>query len=201
MDQIRLHRSAYNPQSQVRVTPDMALQLGRTHEICGPARWTLGMMIAARLTGPVIWIRPSWQSEILHFDGVQPWIDPGRLIDVTPRRAEDLLWAAEESLRSGAATLVVVELPEPPPLTPVRRLHLAAQTGTWHAATAPLGLLLTPGNGGAAGVDSRWSLSATHRPDTTEWRLECRRARSAPPGMWSLTPEILQVLHPIPAPQ
>lgn len=190
MDQTRLHRARHSPPPHLTVMGDMSLRLARAHEFCGTARRTLALMVAARLSGPVIWIRPSWQAEALNPDGVLPWIDPGRLIFVAARRTEDLLWSAEESLRAGAVALVVTELPIPPALTPVRRLHLAAETGAQAAATPPLGLLLTPGTGGAAGVESRWTLMAAHGAATMGWRLVRRRARTAPPKSWHMAADL-----------
>lgn len=167
----------------------MRLAQARVHEGCGPARQLLALVVARVTKGPVLWIRPAWESDQLNPDGVHPWIDPGRLITLAARRAEDLLWAAEEALRAGAVELVVAELPEPPALTPVRRLHLAAQTGAAEGRCRPLGLLLTPGAGGAAGVESRWSLAPRHTAGQSEWELARLRARSDPPKAWRIRPE------------
>lgn len=131
------------------------LARGRVHEFCGPARQALAAMVAGALSGPVLWLRPGWQAERLYMPGLAGFLDPARLIRAEAARQADLLWAAEEGLRSGAVTLVVAELPEPPGLTPVRRLHLAAAEGGGVA----MGLLLTEGEGGAAGVESRWHLA------------------------------------------
>ena len=137
----------------------------------GPENW-----------GPVIWIAAGWQGERLLPDGLCDFAEPGRVIFVTARHAPDLLWAMEEALRSGAAPLVIADLPEPPALTPVRRLQLATEAGARVAPQAPLGLMLTPGAGGAAGAHSRWQMTAT--PDG--WRLDRLRARMAPPASWHL---------------
>ena len=172
---------------------DLALLAARAHEICGPARRTLACMAADRLEGPVIWIVPLHATDRLNPPAVAELMDPGRLIFVTPRRAEDLLWTAEEALRAGLIPLVVVDLTGPPALTPVRRLHLAAETGAAEGSVAPLALLLTPGDGGAPGVETRWWMAPRHgggpRGERRAWRLERRRARVLPPAAWTLTPD------------
>ncbi|MHA7886190.1 ImuA family protein [Roseicyclus sp.] len=159
---------------------------GRAHEICGGARRRLALWLAAEAEGPVLWIRPAWHPDRPHMAGMRGEIDPGRLVFVTPERPADLLWATEEALRAGALPLVICELPEPPGLTEVRRLHLAAEAGVEAGGGAGLGLLLTPGDGGAAGVDSRWRLEPAHGVEAAGWRLARLRARDAPPGDWAV---------------
>ena len=195
----------------------ISLVRGRTHEVCGPARAVFAALAAAAAEGgPVLWIQtPRGDAGRLNADGLADFFDPGRLVLAAPRRPEDVLWCAEEALRSGAAPLVVAETPTPPRLTPVRRLHLAAEAGAEAArdrdrggdrdAPAPLILLLTGGEGGAEGVETRWRLSPA-RPGSgggagtgtwtgTEtgcwtrgappaWRAERLRARLAPPRSW-----------------
>ena len=167
----------------------LTLAAARAHEACGPARRTLACMAAGRLEGPVIWIVPLHATDRLNPPGVAELMDPGRLIFITPRRFEDVLWSAEEALRAGLIPLVVVDLPGPPALTPVRRLHLAAETGAAEGSTAPVALLLTPGDGGAPGVETRWWIAPRHLGDRRAWRLERRRARAAPPMAWALSPD------------
>jgi protein ImuA len=144
------------------------------------------LLVAARLAGPVLWLHPRWTTERLMGDGVRRFIDPGRLVLARPRTPEEILWAAEEALRTGLVPLVVAELPEPPRLTPVRRLHLAAEAGAAEG-TAPIALLLTPGSGGAPGVESRWHLAPIPGwagDGRARWRLTRARARMAPPAAW-----------------
>ena len=177
-----------------------ALAYGRVHELCGPDRRSLALMLAGAARGPVLWIAPAARPERLHAPGIAPFLDPGRLTLVDCPRPVDVLWSAEESLRqlAGAAAggVVVAELAAPPGLTPVRRLHLAAggrteglQTLTVSGAGLPLGLLLLPQDGGAAGVESRWHLAprrAMADPGQGAWRLERRRARGAGPAAWRI---------------
>jgi protein ImuA len=183
-----ISRSQHRPRTALPFLGGLSLARARVHEFCGPARRTLALMAARSVTGPVIWIRPGWLPERLYPDGVLPLIEPGRLIFVTPRRPEDLLWCFEEALRAGAVALVVGELPEPPGLTPVRRLNLAAETGATEGAQTPTGLILTPGHGGAQGVESRWHIAPRHSEKASRWQLDLCRARSEPPQRWSLTP-------------
>jgi protein ImuA len=207
MDLTRLTRSSYrHDRPTVPLLGRFRLAAARAHEFCGPTRRRLALWLARGTEGTVLWIRPAWHPDRLHMAGVREEIDPGRLIFVEPTRPEDLLWSMEEALRAGIVPLVVADLIEPPGLTAVRRLHLAAEAGAERGARAPLGLLLTPGDGGAPGVETRWRLAPAHEtPGTPGWRLSRLRAREAPPGDWPVrrkpcgTPEIAPLAQPQPA--
>jgi protein ImuA len=191
-----LSRPGQRPRPTQPLLGPLTLARARVHEFCGPARRTLAAMLMRATEGPVIWISPGWLPARLFPDGLRDFADPGRVIFAQARRPEDLLWSMEEALHSGAVGLVLADLPAPPGLTPVRRLHLAAETGASEGRTCPLGVLMTPGEGGAQGVESRWHLAphpvvappaAPQSGDTGHWRLERRRARTAPQKAWAVT--------------
>lgn len=178
------------------ITP--GLLRARAHELCGPARLSLAVLILGQCRGAVVWILPAWRADKPYACGLSDHMAPDRLLLAQVRREEDLQWCAEEALRSGAAPAVVVEMPKLPDLTAVRRLHLAAQVGAEAAAktgagTPPLCLILTAGDGGAQGVETRWHMRATALGSApagegeSAWRLERRRARTAPVAAWALT--------------
>lgn len=173
------------------------LRRGRLHEGCGPSRHLWALLLAGAeaagqgLAPPVLWIQPGWAGARLYPPAMAGICPPGALVFVTCTREADLLWTAEEALRAGAVGLVVADLPAPPGLTAVRRLHLAAEAGAEAGAGAgrvPLGLVLTPGEGGAPGVESRWHMAP--RPTgggSGCWRLERVRERGAGPAGWDVT--------------
>jgi len=115
-----------------------ALTLGRAHEATGPARRVFAALASGRLAGPVLWIMAPRSQDGLHPQGLTPFFDPSRLVIARPRRAEDVLWTAEEAWRSGVCPLVVAELDEAPGLTPMRRLNLSAEAGAERMKGAPL---------------------------------------------------------------
>ncbi|MEM6578784.1 MAG: hypothetical protein AAF678_09855 [Pseudomonadota bacterium] len=187
MDISTLTRTRLPAHPPLRVLDEVTLETGRLHEFCGTSRHLLALLAAAATEGPVLWIAPDWSAERLNPDGMAALVGPERFIFVSPKHPVDLLWTLEESLRSGAVALAIAELPELPGLTPVRRLHLAAETGAALGHGAPLGLILTPGDGGAPGVESRWHLAARHGArDKRAWALSRLRARGLPPATWTM---------------
>lgn len=197
--------------ADISVLPDLKLRTGRAHEVCGSARrsfalWVAGALTTPELTGPVLWLCASWEQMMLLPDGMCDYVNPSRFLFVHSPQKTDLLWVAEEALRAACVSLVVIDLPAPPALTPVRRLHLAAETGgdlttprQSRRQAPPTVLLLTPDTGGAQGVESRWHLIQDHplsppkpsqpppgaAPDGRErWKLTRLRARQAPPKSW-----------------
>ena len=183
---ITLTKQEYSP-PLIELWSGISLTLGRVHEACGPNRRSLAMMIAQKTQGHIFWIAPEWNTDCLHADGVMSFINPGRLTFLNPKRAEDILWTMEEVLRSGIVPLVIADLPGIPELTPIRRLNLATEVGTEKGKYPPLGLILTPGYGGAPGIESRWHLAAQHQGIKSIWQLKRMRSRREPPNSWRLS--------------
>ncbi|SHH71721.1 ImuA family protein [Cognatishimia maritima] len=181
-----LKRAHDRPAPQLTLAEGLSLRLGRLHEACGSARRSFALWLAARTEGPVFWVCPPWMPDQLNPNGVAEFADPSRFTLVAPRRAEDVLWALEEILVTGAVPLVVGDLSGFPALTPVRRLHLAAESGGASSGRAPLGLILTPDLGGAPGVESRWHMVPRLADHGRSWHLTRLRARTAPPKSWEV---------------
>ena len=183
---VNLHQTcAFKPREETNFVGGLKLATGRVHEFCGISRRLLALIWAGLLCGPVIWIHSKRQKISLNTDGIQAYMNPGRLVMVSPSTTTDILWSMEEALRSGVAGLVVADLFDVPAMVPVRRLHLAAQTGM-----DTLGVILTPHHGGAPGVESRWHFSPRHQSDATCWHLERRHARGAAPMAWNMTQDV-----------
>lgn len=165
---------------------ELSLPFNRTHEVCGPARRAFSLMLASLMPGPILWIKPHWHRQDLNAQGIVAFLDPSRITVIEPTRADDVLWCMEEALRSGVIPTVIAECDALPALTPIRRLHLAAEQGADMGKVKLLPLLLTPGDGGAQGIETRWHMSPRHDRDHNRWLIERRRARMSPPAAWTL---------------
>ncbi len=188
MQHIPLAAPGPRPPGNQTFLDGLSLARARAHEATGPARRTFAMLLARATTGPVFWVHPGWQPSRPHAPGMVAFADPGRFTFVRADRPPDILWVLEEVMRAGVVPLVVGDLPAPPGLTPVRRLHLAGEAGRAAAGRGPIALLLTP-QGNSPGVESRWHMRPAHgpAPEREGWHLTRSRARMAPEQSWQVT--------------
>lgn len=144
-------------------------------------------LVLARAGGTVLWIAPdpdAWPPGLARFG-----LSPAHLVLVRAPRAQDALWAMEETLRCpavGAALLMTGALD----LTAARRLQLAAEAG------GVLGLLLRPDedNASPTAALTRWRIGATpsdsaspHAIGDPAWSLDLLRCRGGRPATWRAT--------------
>ena len=146
----------------------------------------------SRPSGPVLWCATRsllFEHGRLHGQGLAALgLPPEQLIAVEIPREADALWVIEEALRSRALSLVVGVVRDVP-LTPSRRLGLAAATGATPALllTSPMG---APAPSAALRFRLRRLPSAPHpfdakAPGAPRFRLVLERCRQAPSSLES----------------
>ncbi len=85
--------------------------------------------LGGRAQGPreLLWVAPPGWPCVAALAGFG--LAPARLVCVSPERAADAAWAAEQALRAGSFAAVLWWQQGPATTTTLRRLHLAAQAG------------------------------------------------------------------------
>lgn len=162
-----------------RTAIPLPLRNGRTHEVCGPGAPAFAAVAGAQTRGAVLWVGPRHAPERLMPVGLARFFSPARLLVACAANETDLLWMAEEGLRSGAVGLVVAALTKPLALTPGRRLQLAAETGR---AT---GLCLVREGAGSNVAETRWRCAPEPAaPDSTLYRWSLIKNKSGTIGEW-----------------
>ncbi len=155
----------------------------RTHEVCGPGAEVFAFALAARLAGNVMWIRESWEPRQINPNGFASFIDPSNLTLCNTNNQIETLAVAEETLRSGAASLVVMTLTKPLGLTEGRRLQLAARDGK------STGLTILPEGMGSNAAETRWHCAPVFDANLTAWgstlqKWELIKNKSGTLGAW-----------------
>ncbi|WP_298908425.1 hypothetical protein [uncultured Aliiroseovarius sp.] len=155
----------------------------RTHEVCGPGAYMFAFMLATRLSGGAMWIRENWETSQINPAGFADFTNPSRLIRCITQNQTETLAVAEEALRSGAVSLVIMQLSQPVGLTEGRRLQLAARDGD---AT---GLAIIPEGMGSNAVETRWRCTPVFDPqtgaeDSTLQRWELIKNKSGTLDVW-----------------
>jgi len=198
-------RTGYGPLDGLM--PTGGLLRGRIHEILGVERTLEGAAFgfatalaaclqrdAADTGGQVLWVRQEAgpvRGAGLSGRGFAAFgLAPDRLLCVAARDAAELLWVAEEGLRTGGLAAVVAEV-RTVDLTAGRRLQLAAEAG------GVTGLLVATGyrdgTAMASAAETRWRVRPALSADpfrTPVWALALERSRGGLPAAltlgWSL---------------
>jgi len=157
------------------------------------AGWAGFLLAQVDTAKPLLWVQD--RMAILESGRVYP---PGlptqNLIHVEARDARDALWAMEEGLRCSGLSCVIGELwgdPRALDFTATRRLAVAAERSGVAAFLIRLG-----GHANLSGARMRWRIASApslpnpldpRAPGAAAWDADLFRARSRPPGRWTLS--------------
>ena len=155
------------------------LAKGRVHEVMGDSADMFAILTASRLSGPIIWIGLSRDIGSLAPTALQAFLDPARIILTEGISRSEVLWAAEQALRSSCAQCVVIELSQGPNLRESRRLQIAAQEG------GGIGLILIHGRAHTSACETRWQCEASNAGDET-WLWSLTKNRKGELGAWQV---------------
>ena len=144
-------------------------------------------MMSLERAGPILWALPivaMHETGTPYSHGLRALgLDANRLIIVTPRKAQDVLWVLEEALRSGCLSMVLGEVAAVG-TTASRRLSLAAAE-----AHCPCLLVSSPGHAPAVAVATRWRVAPqlggddpfdAAAPGARRFSVRLERCRSQP---------------------
>jgi len=153
----------------------------RMHEVCGPGALFFAFSLGAQVGGPVLWVRERWQADRIHPVGFSAFFDARNLLEAAAKDQAEVLGVAEEALRSGAVSLVVMELSKPLGLTAGRRLQLAAKEGK----TTALAIIFEGMGSNAA--ETRWQCAPVFDPnDSTLQQWQLIKNKSGTFGIWNV---------------
>jgi len=155
------------------------LAKGRVHEVTGNAADMFAVLVAAKLTGPIIWIGLSRDIWSLAPTALQEFLDPARIILTEGISRSEVLWAAEQALRARCAQCVIIELSNGPNLRESRRLQIAAEAG------GGVGLILIHDRAHTSACETRWQCSASKQGDYA-WRWSLTKNRKGELGDWDV---------------
>jgi len=168
---------------QYTTPPFFPLANARTHEVCGAGAYLFAFALAARLAGHIMWVREGWEINQINPVGFSDVLEPSKLMVCNTARQPETLAVAEEALRSGAVSLVVMQLNKPLGLTEGRRLQLAARDGK------SVGLAIIPEGVGSNATETRWRCTPVFDAGqnvqvSTLQRWELIKNKSGTLGVW-----------------
>ncbi len=170
----------------IRLTDGLFLQRKRIHEVTGSASDSFAVTIAAKTTGPIVWIGRDRDVNTLTPTAIKSFVDPTRIVLTEGMNRKEVLWAAEQALRSKGAALTILQLSLGPDLKESRRLQLAAEQGRG------VGLILIDKCAQNSAAQTRWACSPVFSTDhiandqhfSRQWLWEITKNKSGPVGRY-----------------
>ncbi len=155
----------------------------RAHEVCGPGALPFALAMAARVAGAVMFVDALHERDQIYPFGAGRFVDMARVLSVRGTSQDDILWIAEEALRSGCVPVVIAHITKEISLTAGRRLQLAAEVGK------SLGLFIVPEGMGSNAAETRWycqavRAQATAQLDSTLFQWTCNKNKTGTTGSW-----------------
>ncbi len=146
--------------------------VGRAH-MCVPLRLRRNWVTIR------MWIRENWDTTQINPTGFVDFVEPAALTVCNTGNQSETFAVAEEALRSGAVSLIVMSLNKPFGLTKGRRLQLAARDGQ------STGLAIIPEGMGSNAAETRWRCTPVFSPeDSTLQQWEFIVNKSGTLGAW-----------------
>jgi protein ImuA len=144
---------------------------------------------------PLLWCRfapTGMETGGLYGPGLNAaGLPAARVLTVALRKQQAVLWTADEALKSGSLSGVIIDLdPARCSMAATRRLALAAQAGQ-----TPAIIVMTKASGQPSAARSRWAVASLpsrpppldeRAPGKPAWRLELLRCRRGKPGEFSV---------------
>ena len=169
---------------------------GRVHEVTGASADGFIASVLGRTQGHIVWIGRARDINSICPQAAQRFFCPSRLICVEALSRKEILWAAEQALRSQGASAIVVELTRGPDLTESRRLQISAEQGK------TLGLIRIGKTAQSSAAQTRWdcravppplviandhAVSGDHIwPHNHIWKWEMTKNKNGQTGRWTV---------------
>jgi protein ImuA len=158
----------------------VVLRKGRIHEVIGSGADIFAAIAAAEQGQSILWIGLYRDIASLCPTGLQAYLNVPDLILVEAVSRGELLWAADQALRSPGGDCVILEMPDTLSLKESRRLQLAAEEG------GGLGLILLRGGVNTSAAQTRWECAPV-RANQPAWDWACLKGKNGEAGAWRVT--------------
>ena len=175
-------RPENSSQKTLALHQEIGLKLGRTHEIVGRSSDGFACAAIAKSKGPAIWIGRHIDIRSLSPLALSRYFNPSRLTLAECVCRKEILWAAEQALRSDGFEVVIFQLKQGPNLSESRRLQLASEKG------GSLGLSIIERGAQSSAAQTRWQCDPAAMNDTEiihpVWRWTLTKNKSGQLGEW-----------------